>query len=291
MTAKLVDGRAVAAASLATTAELVKVFVAAHGYAPGLATLLVGEDAASAVYVRSKRKMATEVGLADFHRRLEAAASQEDVAAAIDELGQNPGSQVFCSSSPCRGGLDSSALIDRIPAAKDVYGLTTLNQGRLIRGEPGLRPCTPSGVIELLDSAGVQIDGAAAVVVGRSALVGHLTAELLLERSATVTIAHSRTIDLESYTTQADILIAAAGVPGLITAGHVKPGAAVVDVGIHRGQSGLIGDVRFDEVPPIAGWITPVPGGVGPMTIASLMSNTIAAAEAAVASHSKRDIP
>lgn len=158
-------------------------------------------------------------------------------------------------------------------------GLTTLSQGVLARGVAGLRPCTPVGVVELLDDAGVSIDGAEAVVVGHSELVGHPAAELLLRRGATVTIAHSRTRDLASVTRRADILVAAAGIPNLIGAEHVKPGAAVIDVGIHRTPHGLTGDVRFDEVTEVAGWITPVPVGVGPMTIAMLLANTITAAE------------
>ena len=283
MAATILDGRRVAATSRNRTAQRVENFVAKHGYAPGLATLLVGDDPASEVYVRNKRKAAAEAGLTDFHRHLDPTATHEEVELIIDELGQDPRVAGILLQLPLPPGLDRSRLIERIPASKDVDGLTTLSQGRLARGLPGLRPCTPGGVIELLDSAGITLEGAFAVVVGRSELVGHPTAEMLLERSATVTIAHSRTRNLESVTAPADILIVAAGIPGLITAKHVKPGAAVIDVGIHRNNDRLIGDVRFDEVEPIAGWITPVPGGAGPMTIATLLSNTISAAETAAA--------
>lgn len=282
MTATLINGREVAAHSRARTAERVAAFASLHGYTPGLATLLVGEDPASEVYVRNKRRAASSVGLTDMHRSLPADAGEEHVAAAIDELAADPRVSGILLQLPLPPGLDRSALIERIPAGKDVDGLTTVSQGRLARGVKGLRPCTPSGILELLDFAGVPVEGAHAVVVGRSELVGHPVAELLLRRSATVTITHSRTQSLPQLTRQADVLIAAAGVPGIITGAHVKPGASVIDVGIHRTDQGLIGDVRFDEVEAVAGWITPVPGGVGPMTIAALLANTITAAESAV---------
>ncbi|MEU3618003.1 bifunctional methylenetetrahydrofolate dehydrogenase/methenyltetrahydrofolate cyclohydrolase FolD [Streptomyces sp. NPDC006872] len=279
MTATIIDGKQLAKASRAQTKDQVTKFIAAHGYAPGLATVLVGDDPASEVYVRNKRRAASEAGFVDFHRHLPAEVGEETVAALLDELAADQQVAGILLQLPLPEGLDRSALIERIPAAKDIDGLTTLSQGRLARGVPGLRPCTPAGIIELLDSAGVQIEGADAVVVGRSELVGHPVAELLLHRGATVTIAHSRTRDLKSATAGADILVAAAGVPGLITAAHVKPGAVVIDVGIHRTESGLRGDVRFEEVVHVAGRITPVPGGVGPMTIATLLRNTITAAE------------
>jgi methylenetetrahydrofolate dehydrogenase (NADP+)/methenyltetrahydrofolate cyclohydrolase len=248
-------------------------------HAPGLATILVGDDPASAVYVASKRRAVTQAGMRDLHQSLPGDARQDQVAAVIDELAADPAVAGILLQLPLPAGLDSSPLIDRIPAGKDVDGLTTASAGLLARGEPGLRPCTPSGVIELLDAAGVPIAGSHAVVVGRSALVGKPMAQLLLQRHATVTVAHSRTRDLAAVTRTADILIAAAGVPGLIGAEYVKAGAAVIDVGIHRTPDGLVGDVRAAEVDGIAKWLTPVPGGVGPMTIAMLMYNTLKAAE------------
>ncbi|MCP2636042.1 bifunctional methylenetetrahydrofolate dehydrogenase/methenyltetrahydrofolate cyclohydrolase FolD [Microbacterium sp. HD4P20] len=279
MTAVVIDGREVARASRARTAQRAQAFKDQHGHAPGLATILIGNDPASEVYVRNKRRLATEAGLVDVHHHLSADVAEETVAQLIDDLNADVNVSGILLQLPLPKGLDRAGLIDRISPAKDVDGLTTVSQGRLARGVSGLRPCTPAGVIELLDTAGVAIEGAHAVVVGRSELVGHPAAELLLRRSATVTIAHSRTSDLAAVASTADILVAAAGIPALIGRDHVKPGAAVVDVGIHRTDSGLIGDVRFDEVSDVAGWITPVPGGVGPMTIAALLSNTVTAAE------------
>ena len=281
MTATIIDGKALARASRERTAERVAAFTELYGRTPGLATVLVGADPASEVYVRNKRKAAVEAGFVDFHRHLAASASEEEIASVIDDLGSDDQVAGILLQLPLPEGLDRAALIERIPVGKDVDGLTTLSQGRLARGVSGLRPCTPLGVVELLDSAGVVIDGALATVVGRSDLVGHPVAELLLRRDATVTIAHSRTPDLAAVTRSADIVVAAVGVPGLIGAQHIAPGAAVIDVGIQRTPHGLIGDVRFEEVLPVAGWITPVPGGVGPMTIAALLANTIAAAETA----------
>lgn len=287
---EIIDGRVVAKAARAATRERVQAFVGTYGFAPGLATILVGNDPASEVYVRNKRKAAAEAGLADYHRHLPADTADKQVGALIDELAADPGVSGILLQLPLPAGLDPSALVERIPPGKDVDGLTTLSQGRLARGVSGLLPCTPAGVIELLDWAGVPLDGAEATVVGRSKLVGHPVAELLLRRGATVTIAHSRTRQLASVTSRSDIVVAAAGVCGLIGPEHVKPGAAVIDVGIHRTADGLAGDVRFAEVAPMAGWITPVPGGVGPMTIAMLLANTITAAEAAVAADAGRPV-
>lgn len=283
MTATVIDGAELAKASRARTGKRVAEFVLAHGWAPGLATVLVGADPASAIYVRRKRKVAVEAGFVDFHHHLGADASQDEVARLLDELADDGRVSGILLQLPLPADLDRSGLVDRIPMAKDVDGLTTRSQGLLARGLPGLRPCTPAGVIEMLDGAGIQLDGAAAVVVGRSELVGHPAAELLLRRGATVTVAHSRTRGLSEVTRSADVLVAAAGLPGLITAKHVSPGAAVIDVGIHRTAKGLTGDVVFAEVSETAGWITPVPGGVGPMTIAALLSNAITAAENAAA--------
>ncbi|MFD6065062.1 bifunctional methylenetetrahydrofolate dehydrogenase/methenyltetrahydrofolate cyclohydrolase FolD [Rhodococcus wratislaviensis] len=290
MTAIVIDGREIARASRARTAERVAAFTVANGYAPGLATILVGSDPASAVYVSNKRKAAAEAGLVDVHHHLSGDAAHEDVADLIDRLGGDSRVAGILLQLPLPANLDKSALIDRIVPKKDVDGLTARNQGRLARGEPGLRPCTPAGVIELLDSARVKVEGASATVIGRSDLVGHPAAELLLRRGATVTIAHSRTRDLPAVASQADILVVAAGIPGLVGADHIKKGAAVIDVGIHRTATGLSGDVRFDEAASVAGWITPVPGGVGPMTIATLLANTIAAAESAAKDLANRGI-
>jgi methylenetetrahydrofolate dehydrogenase (NADP+) / methenyltetrahydrofolate cyclohydrolase len=274
-----IDGKAIARGIRSRVAEEVAAAFSDSASAPGLATILVGDDPASAVYVANKRRAIRAAGMRDFHRSLPEQATQEEVAAVIDELAADPGVSGILLQLPLPKGLDSTALIDRIPVGKDVDGLTTMSAGLLARGEFGLRPCTPSGVIELLDAESVPIRGAHAVVVGRSELVGRPMAQLLLQRDATVTIAHSKTADLASVTRTADILIAAAGVPGLIGARDVKPGATVIDVGIHKTSSGLTGDVAMSEVDGIAGRITPVPGGVGPMTIAMLMVNTLRAAQ------------
>jgi methylenetetrahydrofolate dehydrogenase (NADP+) / methenyltetrahydrofolate cyclohydrolase len=281
MSARILDGVGLARVSQARTAGRVEEFVRTFGWSPGLATVLVGSDPASEVYVGRKRKAAAAVGIVDFHRHLAKTATQAEVAATLDELSVDERVSGILLQLPLPPGLDRSALVDRIPASKDVDGLTTVSQGLLARDQPGLRPCTPSGMIALLDAAGIEIEGARAVVVGRSELVGHPVAELLLRRNATVTVAHSRSRDLGAISAEADILVAAAGMPGMIGRAHVRPGAAVVDVGIHRGPDGLTGDVLFDEVSEVAGWITPVPGGVGPMTIAELLANTIEAAETA----------
>jgi methylenetetrahydrofolate dehydrogenase (NADP+)/methenyltetrahydrofolate cyclohydrolase len=276
----VIDGKAVARQVRDRVAREV---AAAYGTdqerAPGLATVLVGGDPASAVYVASKRRAVREAGLRDLHRALPATATQAEVTAMLDELAVDPGCAGILLQLPLPKGLDAAALIERIPVTKDVDGLTTMSAGLLARGAQGLRPCTPSGVIELLDAAGVPISGSRAVVVGRSELVGRPMAQLLLQRDATVTIAHSRTTGLAEVTREAGILIAAAGVRGLIGPEHLKPGATVIDVGIHRTPGGLAGDVRTAEVEGIAGAITPVPGGVGPMTIAMLMANTLRAAQ------------
>jgi methylenetetrahydrofolate dehydrogenase (NADP+)/methenyltetrahydrofolate cyclohydrolase len=289
MSAAIIDGVAVARASRARTADRVAAFRARHGVAPGLATVLVGDDPASEVYVRNKRRAAAEAGIADFHRHLDARSAPDEVAGVLADLAADDRVSGILLQLPVPKQLDGPALVDLIPPGKDVDGLTTQSQGLLARGAPGLRPCTPSGVIELLDSAGVPLAGAHAVVVGRSELVGKPTAQLLLGRDATVTIAHSRTRDLEAISREADILVVAAGRPALITARHVKPGAAVIDVGIHRTDHGLTGDVAFDEVSAVAGHLTPVPGGVGPMTIAGLLSNTVSAAEIAAAETASTD--
>ncbi|MFF3580908.1 bifunctional 5,10-methylenetetrahydrofolate dehydrogenase/5,10-methenyltetrahydrofolate cyclohydrolase [Streptomyces mirabilis] len=277
MTTKI-DGKKIARDIRSRVAEEVASRVAAGAGVPGLATILVGDDPAGAVYVANKRRAIREAGMRDFHRTLSRRATQEEVAAVIDELAADPDVSGILLQLPLPEGLDSATLIDRIPVGKDVDGLTTASAGLLARGEFGLRPCTPSGVVELLDAEGVTIEGAHAVVVGRSELVGRPMAQLLLQRDATVTIAHRYTTDLAAVTRPADIVVVATGVPGLVGPEHIKPGATVIDVGIHRTDSGLTGDVRASEVDGVAGRLTPVPGGVGPMTIALLMVNTLRAA-------------
>ncbi len=278
MTAQIIDGKAVAAEVRSQVAADVAAWVASGNRQPGLATVLVGDDPASAVYVANKRRACVEVGIADLHRYLPADSSQETVAELILMLADDPAVSGILLQLPVPKQMRGSDLTALIPAQKDVDGLTPVSAGLLAQGVTGLRPCTPSGVIELLDHHGVQIEGADAVVVGRSDLVGKPVAQMLLQRNATVTIAHSRTRDLEAVCSRADILIAAVGVPKLLGAGHIKAGAVVIDVGINRTDSGLVGDVDFGAAVGLARLITPVPGGVGPMTIAMLLKNTLIAA-------------
>ncbi|NYJ07276.1 bifunctional methylenetetrahydrofolate dehydrogenase/methenyltetrahydrofolate cyclohydrolase FolD [Petropleomorpha daqingensis] len=280
MTAQTIDGTAVARKVREDVAKGVEELVARGGTAPGLATVLIGDDPASEVYVRNKRKLSVAAGMQDLHRHLPGDVDQATAAALIDELAADPAVSGILLQLPTPKHLDSEALLARIPAEKDVDGLTTVNAGLLAQGRPGLRPCTPSGVMVLLDEYDVPLKGAEAVVVGRSVLVGKPMAQLLLERHATVTICHSRTRDLAEVCRRADVLVVAAGIPGLVAADAVKPGAVVIDVGIHRTDDGLRGDVDTAAVAEVAGKITPVPGGVGPMTIAMLLANTLAAAKA-----------
>lgn len=274
-----IDGRVIAARVRAeVAAEATRIWPEPE-HAPGLATILVGDDPASAVYVASKRKAVRAAGMRDFHVSLPASTSQAVLAETIDRLAEAPDVAGILLQLPLPAGLDPGPLINRIPPHKDVDGLTTESAGLLARDQMGLRPCTPAGVIEILDSAGITIEGTKAVVVGRSDLVGRPMGQMLLNRDATVTVAHKETRDLISATREADILVVATGVLGLIGREHVKEGAAVIDVGIHRTPTGLTGDVRAVE---LEGWvkaITPVPGGVGPMTIAMLMANTLRAAQ------------
>jgi methylenetetrahydrofolate dehydrogenase (NADP+)/methenyltetrahydrofolate cyclohydrolase len=278
VTARSIDGTAVARRVREDVAQGVAKLLAAGGTPPGLATVLIGDDPASEVYVRNKRRLSVEAGMLDQHRHLPGDVDQETAAALLDELAADPAVSGILLQLPTPKHLDSDALVARIPAEKDVDGLTTLNAGLLMQGRPGLRPCTPAGVMTLLDEYDVPLTGVEAVVVGRSPLVGKPMAQLLLARNATVTTCHSRTRDVAEVCRRADVLVVAAGIPGLIGADAVKPGATVIDVGIHRGENGLRGDVRFDEVADVAGLITPVPGGVGPMTIAMLLANTLTAA-------------
>jgi methylenetetrahydrofolate dehydrogenase (NADP+)/methenyltetrahydrofolate cyclohydrolase len=276
--ATIIDGGAVAARVREAVVRDVAELTAHTGRPPGLATILVGDDPGSAIYVANKRKMCSLVGIADHHQHLPADATQAQVAELVQACNRDPAVSGILLQLPVPAGLDGASLTALIAPEKDVDGLTPISTGRLWKGTPGLRPCTPVGVIELLDSYGVELQGAEAVVVGRSDLVGKPVAALLLHRHATVTICHSRTRDLPGVCSRADVLIAAVGVPRLLGAEHVKPGAAVIDVGMNRTEAGLIGDVDFEPAAERAGVITPVPGGVGPMTIAMLLRNTVSAA-------------
>jgi methylenetetrahydrofolate dehydrogenase (NADP+) / methenyltetrahydrofolate cyclohydrolase len=288
VSATLIDGKAVAARVRGRVAEEVSAFTGSTGRTPGLATVLVGEDPASAVYVGGKQRACAEVGMTPFDRRLPAEAIHEQVAELLRSLNADPAVSGVLLQLPLPAHLDGPALTGLIDPGKDVDGLTPHNAGLLALGAPGLRPCTPLGVMELLASAGVdaeRLEGAEAVVVGRSNLFGKPMAQLLLAANATVTVCHSRTRALAAVCARADILIAAVGRPRLIGREFVKPGAVVIDVGMNRltpeqagNSSGLVGDVDFAAVTEVASAITPVPGGVGPMTIALLLSNTLSAA-------------
>ena len=248
-----------------------------------LATVLVGDDAPSRVYVNMKHRKATEAGIISHGVELPNSATQQEVEQAVAELVADSNVHGILVQLPLPDHLDAEPVLAMLPPEKDVDGLTDRSLGRLIRGLPGHAPCTPLGVMRLIDSYGIATSGHRAVVVGRSTLVG-LPQLLLLGRrgvDATTTLAHSRTNDLVSVCREADIIVAAAGQAGMITADHVRPGATVIDVGISRSEDGIVGDVRFDEVQAIAGAITPMPGGTGPMTIACLLENTIAAADMA----------
>ncbi len=279
MSATVIDGKAVAAEVRArVTAE-----VAGMPSPPGLATVLVGDDPASAIYIRRKREACEEVGIRSIHHELGAETSQEELLELVETLAGDDEVNGILVQLPLPEGLDPDAVIDAIPPSKDVDGLTPKSAGLLARGTPGLVSCTPAGVIELLRHAGVEIEGAEAVIVGRSNLVGRPLVSLLLAENATVTVCHSRTRDLGEVCRRADVLIAAAGRPKLVTAEMVKPGATVIDVGTNRTDDGLVGDVDFEAVKEVAGAITPVPGGVGPMTIAMLLANTASAARKLIA--------
>jgi methylenetetrahydrofolate dehydrogenase (NADP+)/methenyltetrahydrofolate cyclohydrolase len=278
VTATIIDGKAISQSVRAEVAHEVAELTEQTGKRPGLATILVGEDPASAIYIANKRKACAEAGIVDMHQHLPADTTQARVAELIEECNADPKVSGILLQLPVPAGLDGTALTALISPDKDVDGLTPISAGRLAQGSPGLRPCTPRGVLELLDRHHVALEGAEAVVVGRSDLVGKPVAAMLLARNATVTICHSRTRDLPGVCSRADVLIAAVGVAELIRAEYVKQGATVIDVGMNRTDAGLKGDVAFDEVSERAALITPVPGGVGPMTIAMLLSNTVAAA-------------
>jgi methylenetetrahydrofolate dehydrogenase (NADP+)/methenyltetrahydrofolate cyclohydrolase len=288
LSATVIDGKAVAAEVRARVAEGVAEFTREQGRSPGLATVLVGDDAASHVYVGSKRKLSEEVGMRSIHHGLGGTTSPESLLELVDELNADEAVDGILVQLPLPGGHDQDAVIGRLDPAKDVDGLTAGSAGLLAQGRPGLVPCTPQGVMELLRHAGVDVAGAEAVVVGRSILVGRPLSSLLLNANATVTVCHSRTADLAAVCRRADILVAAVGSPRLVTAEMVKPGAAVIDVGMNRTDEGLVGDVDFEGVADVVGAITPVPGGVGPMTIAMLLSNTLTAARTRAAAQLAR---
>ncbi len=279
MSATVIDGKAVAAGVRERVAAGVREFAAARDdHTPGLATVLVGDDPASHVYVSNKRRQTEEVGMRSIHHELAADASEEELVGLVETLGEDHGVDGILVQLPLPAQIDQDRVIAAIPASKDVDGLSAASAGLLAQGRPGLVPCTPLGVVELLRHAGVELEGAEAVVLGRSILVGRPLASLLLGEDATVTVCHSRTRDLAVVCARADVLVAAVGRPRLVTAEMVKPGAAVIDVGTNRTEDGLVGDVDFEAVSQVAGAITPVPGGVGPMTIAMLLANTLAAA-------------
>jgi 5,10-methylene-tetrahydrofolate dehydrogenase/methenyl tetrahydrofolate cyclohydrolase len=288
MTANLIDGKGIAK----TIQEELTAEVAAlkndHGLTPGLATVLVGSDPASQTYVRMKRRRCAEVGIDATGVELDATATQEEVEAEVQQLNADPTIHGILVQLPLPDHLDEERVLSAIDLHKDVDGFHPVNIGRLaMKGRtPLFAPATPSGIIELLDRIGVGIEGKEAVILGRSNIVGLPVSMLLLKRNATITICHSRTRDLPAVVKRADILIAAVGRTAMVKGDWVKPGAVVIDVGINRVDDAtrkrgyrLVGDVAFDEVKEVAGWITPVPGGVGPMTIAMLLQNTVTAAK------------
>jgi methylenetetrahydrofolate dehydrogenase (NADP+)/methenyltetrahydrofolate cyclohydrolase len=286
VTAQIIDGRAFAERLRGQVAEAVPAFVEAVGRAPGLAVVLVGDDPASHVYVRSKGKATAAAGMASFEHRLPDTASEEELIALVEQLNADDAIDGILVQLPLPPGVDDKAVIAAIDPAKDVDGFHVANAGRLAVGEEGLVPCTPLGCLMLLRDRLGDLSGLDAVVVGRSNIVGKPMAQLLLQENCTVTIAHSRTRDLPDVVRRADIVVAAVGRPEMIRADWLKPGATVIDVGINRvsgveeGKTRLVGDVDFESAREVAGAITPVPGGVGPMTIAVLLRNTLVAAHA-----------
>ncbi len=278
MAARIIDGKAVATA----VRERVRVDVAAYveeaGRTPTLATVIVGADPASEIYVANKHRACEEMGMNSVHHGLEAATSEAELLDLVAALGADDDVDGILVQLPLPAHIDPDAVVAAIDPGKDVDGLTPANAGLLAHGTPGLVPCTPAGVMELLAHEGVELEGAEAVVVGRSKLVGIPVARLLLNANATVTICHSRTRELDATCARADVLVAAVGVPRLLGAAAVKPGAVVIDVGMNRLDDGLAGDVDTEAASAVAAAITPVPGGVGPMTIAMLLVNTLQAA-------------
>ena len=281
MAAALIDGKAFAAGLRARVAEA----VAQSPVTPGLAAVLVGEDPASAVYVRSKGKATREAGMASFEHRLPATASQAELIALVEQLNADEAVDGILVQLPLPPQIDERAVIAAIDPAKDVDGFHVINAGRLAVGDAGLVPCTPLGCLMLLKDRLGDLSGLEAVVIGRSNIVGKPMAQLLLAENCTVTVAHSRTRDLPAVVRRADIVVAAVGRPQMVRGDWLKSGATVIDVGINRVDGKLVGDVAFDDAAEVAGAITPVPGGVGPMTIAVLLRNTL------VAAHARRGLP
>jgi methylenetetrahydrofolate dehydrogenase (NADP+) / methenyltetrahydrofolate cyclohydrolase len=279
VTARILDGRATAAEVKADLKQRVA-RLAAAGHVPGLGTVLVGDDPGSRAYVNGKHRDCAEVGIASIRRELPADASQEQVEAVVAELNADPACTGYIVQLPLPAGLDPYRVLERMDPAKDADGLHPVSLGRLVLGEPGPLPCTPRGIVVLLRRFDIPIAGADVTVIGRGITVGRSLGLLLTRRSenATVTLCHTGTKDLAGHTRRADIVIAAAGRPGLVTADMIRPGAAVVDVGITRTDAGLAGDVH-PGVAEVAGWLAPVPGGVGPMTRAMLLANVVEAAE------------
>lgn len=277
--AVIIDGKAEAARVREEIAAEVVRFRDQFEIAPGLATLLVGDDAASATYVRNKRRACATAGIDSLHHELPATVTQREIIELVRSLNERRDAHGILVQLPLPEGIDSRAVLNEISPEKDVDGLHPVNQGRLMAGEEGLRPCTPLGVMRLLDTAEVKLEGVRAVVVGRSALVGKPVAMLLLERNATVTLCHSRTADLADEIGRADVLVAAVGRPEFIRGDWIRQGSIVIDVGINRRDDGrLVGDVEFLPAAERGSYITPVPGGVGPMTVAMLLANTLTAA-------------
>jgi methylenetetrahydrofolate dehydrogenase (NADP+)/methenyltetrahydrofolate cyclohydrolase len=278
--ARVIDGKAVAAAVRERVRVDVAAFAEESGRTPTLATVIVGEDPASEVYVSMKHKACEAAGMGSVHHGLEAATSEAGLLSLVGQLNQDPEVDGILVQLPLPDHIDPDVIVAAIDPGKDVDGLTPTNAGLLAHGVPDLVPCTPAGVMELLAHEGVELEGAEVVVVGRSKLVGVPVARLLLSANATVTICHSRTRELDATCARADVLVAAVGVPRLIGAAAVKPGAVVIDVGVNRLEEGLVGDVDYEAAREVAAAITPVPGGVGPMTIAMLLRNTLLAAKA-----------
>ena len=286
MSARLIDGKASAARLRERVRVAAEALRAAHGRAPGLAVVLVGEDPASQVYVGAKVRQTREAGMISVEHRLSAEAEQAEVIALVERLNVDPAIDGILVQLPLPRHMDPDRVIAALDPLKDVDGLTSANAGRLAAGRPGLRPCTPAGCVLLAREALGDLTGARVVVVGRSVLVGRPAALMFLGEDCTVTLAHSRTRDLAAVCREADVLVAAVGRPELVRGDWIRPGACVLDVGINRvpapekGEGGtrLVGDVAFAEAQALAGWITPVPGGVGPMTIACLLRNTVTAA-------------
>lgn len=286
MTARIIDGKTIAAGMDERVAGAAAQLEKLLGRKPGLAVVLIGEDPASEVYVRNKVRRAKAAGMESTEIRKPVSISQAEIVGIVAQLNANPAVDGILVQMPLPDHIDAGVVINTIDPDKDVDGLTAVSAGRLLAGEPGLRPCTPAGCVLLAEQAMGDLSGKSALIIGRSILVGKPAALLFLEKNCTVTIAHSRTTNLPELARGADILVAAIGRPEMIPGDWIKPGACVLDVGINRidapgrgpGQTRLVGDVAFDAASQIAGWITPVPGGIGPMTIAMLLRNTITAA-------------